>query len=131
MNTYIYLSQEDMLRLKKLAESKRLSLSACVDIIAEGYHWFVEPIENYINKGKIKTMLVIKNKATWPVKDKIATNCVYAYFHNEALNFYPNKAGIKNTKRKIQSEMDKRYDPNYMKNIMIRTLYRINKGQTA
>lgn len=126
--TYIYLDIEDMNKIRKLAESKQLSLSACVDIIAEAYQYFIMPIENYIHKGKIKTMVTIKNKALWPVSDKFATNCLYAFFHDEALSYFPNKDGIKNVKRSIQSKMDKKYDPNYLKNQIIRQMYRIQIG---
>lgn len=130
MTTYIYITQDDKNRLSKLAQSKQLSLSACVDIIASKFYFLVANKEEYIKKGDIKVKLNIKNKATWPVSDKLATNCITAFFHEE-LNDFPNKDGIKNLKRQIQSQMDKTFDPNFLKNIIIRTNYRTNKGQTA
>ena len=128
MITYIYLNNEDKNRLQKLAQAKQLSLSACVDIIATSFQWYCETINNYINKGENKIKLSIKSKPLWKVNDKLATNCVYAYFHEESLDFIQNPAGIKNLKRKIQSTMDKTFDPNFLKNIIIRTNYKLQRG---
>lgn len=124
--TYMYLTKEDKTRLQKLAQSKQLSLSTCADIMFTHLYIAVDH-EKYYNKGQFKTCIKPRNTIKQPINTIIITNVVYAYLHAEALKDFPNKDFYKKALRHIQSDMDKTYDANYQKNIIIRELYKANK----
>jgi len=124
--TYIQLDLDDKNKLFKLAQKRNLSVSTVADIIIKNlyvcFDWKDEKREKYIYKGKYKICLKLRNENKNHLSKVINTNCIYSYLHNESL-----KINWNNINRKIQSDLDKAYDPNYMKNLIIRTNYQIMK----
>lgn len=122
MITYIYLSNEDKARFKKLATSKQLSISTCTNILIK---WLFCTINQnqYYNKGQNKICIKIRNEYKNPVTTISASNCVYAFLHNEVINNL-SPTFWKNIKRKIQSDMDTTFDENWNKNHEMRINYK-------
>lgn len=126
MKTYLFIDTEIKAKLQKLANSKMLSLSTTANIIIKNMYYYVANETEYFTKDKKATCVKIKNECKFNLNAMINTNCITAYFNPNYI-----KAPLKltnSTKRKIQSECDKTNDPNYLKNQMIRTYYKIQKG---
>ena len=124
--TYLFLDDADKARLCKLAYAKQLSVSTASNIIIK--HLYIlfnqtkPTYDKYIHKGSNQLCIKIRNEHNYKITCANATNCIYAYFHNDALPI--NWAKVNS---KIQSEMDKTIDKNNQKNIEIRITYRIRK----
>lgn len=123
MITYFYLNKQDKTKLNKLAQSKQLSLSTTADIIYKHYYWLIVTQDHYYEKDKIKTCIKIKNENKNPVNTMFITNALYAYLHNDVIQSHT-KEHLNKINRKIQSELDKTFDANFNKNIIIREMYR-------
>lgn len=124
--TYLFLDDEDKARICKLAFAKQLSVSTTANIIIKHlyilFDWNDERSLKYIHKGSNQLCIKIRNEHNYNITCANATNCIYAYFHNEIL-----KINWEKVNRKIQSEMDRTLDKNNQKNIEIRITYRIRK----
>lgn len=129
METYLFLNETDKNKIKKLAQSKQLSLSTAVNIIYKRYYYLTAQEESYYNKGDKQIHIKIKNELNYPINCLFATNAIYAYLHNEVIKTHT-KEHLKKINSSIQSEMDKTYDPSCNKNIIIRELYRNRKALT-
>lgn len=138
-NVYLYLTQEDKTQLRINALKKMKSLSCYVAIVCKYYNIFClmnnakdneRIIKNYITKGKKKTLVVIgqiKKELADNVNDMNYTNAIYLYLHQEKVNeLFKGQLSTQKLNRQIQSELDKTYDPTFMKNEIIRNQYRIN-----
>lgn len=123
MITYFYLNKQDKTKLNKLAQSKQLSLSTTADIIYKHYYWLIIAEEHYYEKDTIKTCIKIKNENKNPVNTMFITNALYAYLHNDVIQSHT-KEHLNKINRKIQSELDKTFDANFNKNLIIREMYR-------
>lgn len=114
IDTYIYLTEEQQTKLRKTALNKQLSLSTYINIICKYYIYLLTEEEQtkYINKGKIKVHIKLQAK-TYKADSVKITNCVNKFLTMK----------LDHVNRRIQSEADKTYDPNYLKNIIIRNTY--------
>lgn len=119
MNRYLYINQEDKAKLQKQAFAKQLSLSTYVALITEVYNYLGQNIEGYLTDTTQKTHLKIKNKH---FTDKSISNSVYIFLHGNETEY--KVLNLKKLNSMIQSKADKTYDPNFMKNYIIRTTYR-------
>jgi len=124
--TYLFLDDEDKARLCKLAYAKQLSVSTASNIIIKHlymmFNWQDKRSLEYIKKGSNQLCIKIRNEHNYKITCANATNCIYAYFHNEVLPINWDRVN-----RSIQSEMDKTIDKNNQKNIEIRITWRIRK----
>ena len=124
--TYLFLNDDDKARLVKLAFAKQLSVSTTTNIIIKHLYTPFDCLKNkqetYINKGSNQICVKIRNEHRYNITCTNATNCIYAYFHNEVLPI-----NWKKINSSIQSEMDKTIDKNNQKNIEIRITWRIRK----
>lgn len=124
--TYLFIDDDDKARICKLAFAKQLSVSTTANIIIKHlyilFDWKDERSFKYIHKGSNQLCIKIRNEHNYKITCANATNCIYAYFHNEVLPINWEKVN-----RKIQSEMDRTLDKNNQKNIEIRITYRIRK----
>ncbi len=123
MITYFYLNKQDKSKLNKLAQSKQLSLSTTADIIYKHYYWLIVQEQKYFKKDNIKTCIKIKNENRNPVNTMFITNALYAYLHNEVIKTHT-KEHLNKINRSIQSELDKTFDANFNKNLIIREMYK-------
>lgn len=129
METYLFLNETDKNKIKKLAQSKQLSLSTATDIIYKHYYWLICQKEEYFEKGNKQIHIKIKNENKNPINTMFITNALYAYLHNDVIKTHT-KEHLKKINSSIQSEMDKTFDPSCNKNIIIRELYRNRKALT-
>lgn len=129
--TYLKLTNIDRAKLKKLADSKSLSMSTTANIIIKHLYCWIKA-DNYIQNPNCIICVKLKNENKLDLNTMINSNCIHIYFNTEKFaycqNEKVNKKLLESIKKQIQSELDKTYDPNAIKNQIIRATYNINKG---
>lgn len=129
MITFLKLTEQDKSKLKKLAQTKNLSMSTCANIIAKHLFFFVSNEQNYYKEGNTQTTIKIRNECNFEYNTMKITNCIILYFNHEHLNknilTKTNENDFwKHQNKIIQKELDKTIDVNKNLNEEIRAYYR-------